>query len=275
MNSTIINNYSKLKPTLFIFPALLLLAMTLFLFEKNALQVNSYIGIQKDAFFYINSVLSKFPNLEYNLTQLGDALISLSLLSLFLIYAPVIWETLISVSIIAMIVSWILKNIFAVPRPAAVFDTDSFTIIGQTLTGHNSLPSGHSMTIFTTLTVLLFAFIPAAGNRRIIWFTGFILIGLFLALSRVAVGAHHPLDVLAGSTVGYVSGLTGIFLSRKYKIWSWISDKKYHPLLIILLIIAFCLLCLRIKEENLPVFYISLIIVIFTLYKLIHDYFKK
>ncbi|MCT6716620.1 phosphatase PAP2 family protein, partial [Staphylococcus aureus] len=85
-----------------------------------------------------------------------------------------------------------------VPRPAAVFDNNSFTVIGKTLSGHNSLPSGHSITIFTILTVLLFSFMPKKLNYKIIWITTFTFAGLMIAFTRVGVGAHYPLDVIAG-----------------------------------------------------------------------------
>jgi membrane-associated phospholipid phosphatase len=159
-----------------------------FLYRENALNVDSYIKIQKDSFFFINSKLSQFPNVIYNLTQLGDALISLSLLSIFLIYAPVVWESLISASLISMIFSSSLKNYFAVPRPAAVFDHSSFVIIGKVLPGHSSLPSGHSITVFTTLTVLLFAFLSQKNRYHILTFLFIIVVGFMLAFTRVGVG---------------------------------------------------------------------------------------
>ena len=136
-----------LKPSLFFLPLILLASLVIFLFAHNALLTSAYIDIQKNWFYSINATLSQYPNLEYNLTQIGDALVFLSLLSIFLVYAPVIWEVLISASLITLIVSAVLKNIFAVPRPAAALNQSSFNIIGDVLPGHSSLPSGHSIKI--------------------------------------------------------------------------------------------------------------------------------
>ena len=275
MNKSIIDNYSGLKPSLFFLPLFLLGTLVIYLFVNNALHVQGYIDIQKDLFYHINSLLSKYPALEYNLTQIGDALVFLSLLSVFLVYAPVLWESLISVSVITLIVSSLLKKFFAVPRPAAALNQNSFVIIGDVFPGHSSLPSGHSITIFTTLTVLLFAFMPKKMYHRFLWVFGIFVAGLFLAFTRVAVGAHYPLDVLVGSTVGYMSGLAGIFFARKYKIWSWISNQKYYPILFLLLLIAGSLLIIRISTEQLPIFFLALSVVIISLYKLAYVYFKK
>ena len=122
MNSNVIANYSKLKPALFVVPLFLLVAIVAFLYSRDSLTVDRYIQIQKDSFFYINHSLGSCPILQFNLTQLGDASICLSLLTIFIIYAPKMWECLISASLVSAIFSNLLKKIFAVPRPASSFE---------------------------------------------------------------------------------------------------------------------------------------------------------
>ena len=275
MNSTLIHKYSQLKPTLFLVPLGLLLALVIMLYSQHALSVDQYVAIQKSYFLQINATLSQFPVLIYNLTQLGDALIFLSLLSLFVIYAPKLWEALLSASIVSAIFSNVFKILFAVPRPAAMFDPTSFTIIGKTLTGHNSLPSGHSITIFTILTVLLFSFMPTKLTRKILWTTGSILAGLLLVFTRVGVGAHYPLDVLTGSIIGYISGLAGLFICRRYKLWQWINDKKYYPVFMVLFLVCFIVITGKVLHEPLLIFYLTLVSLAVSLYKIIYVYVKK
>lgn len=275
MNTNVISNYSKLKRSLFFLPIFLLLATVLFLYSEDALNIDGYVQIQRNCFFFINSKLSQFPNTIYNLTQLGDALIFLSLLSILILYVPKIWEALLSASLVSALFSNVLKNIFAVPRPAASFDNTTFTIIGKTLSGHNSLPSGHSITVFTVLTVLMFAFMPKKAFNKMVWFFILIIIGLLLVFTRVGVGAHYPLDVTVGSIVGYVSGLLGILISQKYKIWNWINHKKYYPIFIVLFLICCVVLINKISKENLIIFYLSLISLVISLYKIIYVYVKK
>lgn len=275
MNTNVADNYSKLKLFLFFLPLFLLIIIVFFLYNNDSLSVDKYIQIQKDSFFLINSKLSQFPNTLHNLTQFGDALIFLSCLSIFIVYAPKIWESLLSASLVSAIFSYLLKRMFLVPRPPAVFDENSFFIIGKKLSGSFSLPSGHSITVFTTLTVLLFAFMPKKLNYKILWISFILIIGLILVFTRVGVGAHYPLDVIVGSIIGYISGLTGIFISQKYKIWAWINNKKYYPIFIVLFLFCCVIMVIKIIDENLIVFYFSLISLIITLYKFIKIYVSQ
>lgn len=275
MNEKIIANFSKIKSSLFVLPLFFLLLIVFFLYSQNSLSLVKYVQIQKNCFLFLNSKLSQFPNTIYNLTQFGDALIFLSFLTVFIIYAPKIWEALISASLVSAIFSRVLKNIFAIPRPAEAFDNNSFVIIGRRLPGFSSLPSGHSITVFTILTILFFAFMPKKVIHKITY--GFLMInlGIILVFTRVGVGAHHPLDVITGSIIGYICGLVGIFVSKKYEIWSWINNKKYYPIFILLFIVCSIVLINKIINENLIVFYFALISLVISLYKIITLYVKK
>lgn len=275
MNTDVVTNYSKLKLTLFFLPAFFLITIVTFLYQQHALHVDRYIQIQKNCFIFLNSKLSQFPNTLFNLNQFGDCVVFLSFLTIFIVYAPKIWESLISASILSCIFSSLLKHVFAVPRPAAAFDKNSFVIIGNTLTGNNSLPSGHSITAFTILTVLLFAFMPQKLSYKILWSVFITITGLILIFTRVGVGAHYPLDVITGGIIGYISGLLGIFISKKYRIWAWIGDKRYYPILILFLLFCCISLINKIMNENLIIFYLSLTSLAVSLYKIINVYIKK
>ncbi|WP_113638628.1 phosphatase PAP2 family protein [Nubsella zeaxanthinifaciens] len=259
-------NFAKVRPSCFLLPVGLLLAIAFFLYKEDALNIDSYRQIQKGAFYYVNSRLSQFPNLEFNLTQLGDALVLLSFLTIFIIRRPKIWEHLITSSLVSLLITFVLKTFFSVPRPAATFNNSSFTIIGDTLTCNNSLPSGHTITIFTTLTVLMYGFMPKALKNRILWCLFIMATGLFIALSRVAVGAHYPLDVLIGSIVGYICGITGILVCQKYNLWGWICERKYYPIFIGLFLICCFVLITKITSNNLFIFYLSIVSLAFSSY---------
>lgn len=275
MNIKIRDNFNNLKPSILFIPLILLVLLVLMLYQNNALSVESYINFQKDWFLYLNAKLSHFPNLEINLTHLGDTLIVFSILGIFILYAPKIWEALLSASIISLVFSNVLKKIFSVPRPAKFLDQDTFVIIGKTLKGHNSLPSGHSITIFSVLTILMFAFMPKKTLNKVLWIISILAIGLFLILTRVGVGAHYPLDTIFGGIVGFVAGVLGIFVNRKYAIWHWIYLKKYYPLFIIFFAIGSFLIFTRILNENLLIYYISFVCFTFSLYKTLEVYVKK
>lgn len=275
MNEYVINNYRRLKPTLYWLPLLLLAAIALFLFEQNALQADKYIEVQKPAFLFINHHLGQYPIIIYNITQIGDALIFLSLVSIFIVYAPKLWEALLSASLLSLLLSSVLKNLFLVPRPAVALDNHTFIIIGERAVGHASLPSGHSITIFTTLTVLLFAFMPQRPGYKMLWILLTVVTGLMIAFTRIGVGAHYPLDVIIGSIVGYISGLTGIFISQNYTIWAWVGNKKYYPVFIGLMLVCFVLVVSQIVSQNLVIFYLACASLAFALYKLVYAVIKK
>lgn len=273
MNRNVNNNYSKLKASLFFLPVFIIAIIVLFLYNRDALSIAGYTKVQKDLFFTINHYLGQYPSLQFNLTQFGDVLIFLSFLSILFAYAPKIWESLIAGLLVSLLFSSILKKLFSVPRPAATFK-ESFIIVGKPLYGHNSLPSGHSITIFTILSVLLFAFMPTRLKYKIGWFFLVIIIGLLLASTRVGVGAHYPIDVITGAAIGYISGVAGIFISRELTLFSWVSHKKYYPVFILFFLTCIVILIIKITSDNLIIFYLPFISLIISLYKTIDVYAK-
>jgi len=275
MNNRVSNNFSKLSFSFFYLPVIFLIVLAFFLYKLNCLNYQNYAAIQKSYFLSVNAALSQFPKTIVNLTQFGDELIFLSFISIFILTAPKIWEALISASLISALFSVILKRTFSVPRPAAVYDTHSFSIIGKTLSGHTSFPSGHSMTLFTILTVLLFAFMPGKSIHKSIWVSCIIIIGLMLVFTRVGVGAHYPLDVIAGSIIGFISGIAGILICQKYNFCSWINERKYYPVFMLLFLIGIISLINRIYFENLIIYYFALISLSFSQYKIIAAYVQK
>ena len=274
-NASVIENSNKVKVSLFYIPLFLLTAIFFYLYFAGALSVERYVEIQKDIFIDVNSTLGQFPSLMLNLTQLGDALIFLSFLTLLIIYAPKFWESLISASIVSAILSKFLKVLFSVPRPAAILDNETFIIIGKKLVGHSSLPSGHSITTFTIITVLMYAFMPKKISSKVAWIILLIGLGFIIISTRVGVGAHFPLDVIIGGIIGYISGLIGIFISKNDKLWAWIGNPKYYPFFIILFMVCCVVLGTKIYKENLLIYYLSMISLIVSLYKIIYVYIKK
>ncbi len=274
-NNDVIINYSKLKPTVFALPLFLLISIFIFLFFLDGLSVANYTMVQKDLFFFINHHLGYYKTSIYNITQLGDASILLSFLIIFVIYAPKMWEALLSASLLSLLFSWFFKNLFLVPRPSELYNNSSFIIVGKTAVGFASLPSGHSITVFTTLAVVLFAFLPKILTQKILWVFSLLFIGTLIVFTRVGVGAHHPLDVIFGSIIGYISGLLGIFFSIKFKLWNWINNKKYYPFFLLLIVAGSISLFIKIINDNLIIYYLSLISLLVSFYKIIYVYAKK
>ena len=106
------------------------------------------------------------------------------------------------------------KRFFDVMRPAGVLESGSFNLIGQKLYVH-SFPSGHATTAFVVAAALIFAWPEARTRMRLAILAAAVLI----AFSRVAVGAHWPLDVLVGACGGWLIGALGCVLSARWRFW--------------------------------------------------------
>ncbi len=275
MEGNIPNNYSRIRPFSFVPPVLILIAIVLSLYSQGCLRVDKYIQIQKHVFLFVNHNLGQYPSLQLNLTQLGDTLVFLSLISVLIVYVPQIRTPLIWSLLASLVFSVLLKNILAIPRPAAVFDHGEFIILGKTLTGHNSCPSGHSITTFTILTVLSIAFMPQKLKFKMLWIFMMLSIGLIIVSTRVGVGAHYPLDVFIGSTIGYISGLTGIFISQQYKAWPLMNKRKYYLIFVVAVLGCCVALIGKIIQENLIIFYFSFASLVVTLFKAVTIYVKN
>lgn len=272
MNQSVLANYARVKTSLLYLPIGLLLLMVVFLYTQHALNIDDYRQIQKGTFFFLNGALGHFPTTIDNLTQIGDGLVFFALFSILIIYASETLGAMVYALLATTVFANIFKWLFAVPRPAATFDNDKFIIIGQTLRGHNSFPSGHSITIFALLTVLMFAFLPKAKKHQLLWFFIFILAGLLLVSTRVGVGAHYPLDVLTGSLLGYIAGLTGIYLNRNFRMWDWMGNQKYYPFFIILLLVCAGVMAGKIMNRHLPIHYLALVCSLISLFFIIRYY---
>jgi undecaprenyl-diphosphatase len=93
--------------------------------------------------------------------------------------------------IISYSITFGLKNFLKTPRPC--FGVDACPI-------SYSFPSGHATVIFAAMTTLSLHY----KNRKLTVLSMFF--GLLVSVSRVMLGVHEPLDVIAGSIIGIVSG---------------------------------------------------------------------
>ncbi len=275
MNNKVIQNFSKVKPIAFLIPIGILLLLWVYLYLNDGLSQEGYIRVQKEWFLKLNAWLSQFSDFQNNTTQMGDALVFLSILSVFVILTPRVWEALISGSLVSLVLSAVLKKIFSVPRPAAAIGEEHCVIIGKILKGHNSLPSGHSITAFTIIMVLLYAFMPSQRWLRWLWCVGMLVLGVVFVSSRVGVGAHYPLDTLVGACIGFISALSGIYICMKSRFLRWIEQKKFYPIFIIAFSGGLLALMNKITQEHLLIYYIAGVGLLVALYKMILNYVKK
>lgn len=135
-------------------------------------------------------------------------------------------------SLIAIIVA-ILKYILNFPRPASILNIDSLQIIGTTLY-HNSFPSGH-----TTSAVIFFLLILYNSRNLSARILSFIL-ALLISISRIAVSAHWPQDVLFAWLIVNIL-ISGFFYFVKPDYSQLKNDYNWWPKFILFLIGLLCI----------------------------------
>jgi undecaprenyl-diphosphatase len=136
------------------------------------------------------------------ITSLGSAYVTSVIL---VIATALLWQTRHRYSAVLLwialaggwVLNWLLKSLFARPRPELVEWRVPYA-------GQTSYPSGHAMSamvFYGTLAYLVTRLEPTRALRRLTTavFGGVILL---VGLSRVYLGVHYPSDVVGGFLVG-------------------------------------------------------------------------
>jgi membrane-associated phospholipid phosphatase len=160
-----------------------------------------FLSINQAAFRYLPAAL---PD---TLTLLGHGLVAVMLLSPFLATQPQVMMAGLLATIPAAAFSRAFKLLAHRPRPAAVLPSDIIHVHGEWLAGHNSFPSGHSITVFLVLGVILLTCRGLRQHR--VATAALITLASMAACSRIMVGAHWPTDALAGSALGLMAATLG------------------------------------------------------------------
>ena len=192
-----------------------------------------------------------FKKFFINITEVGNSLwffliaIILFLASIFLqkikknkkniIYSKQISVLLFFSILITGIITQTIKHIVGRPRPNYAIESNSYELNFFNLESvFHSFPSGHTSTIFVV--ALVMSFLTPKIKYVYIFFA------LLVSLSRVVVGAHYFLDIVAGIVVAFIGFKVTFYLFEKYFI-----KKKFFLIhiinsnLFILSLITFCI----------------------------------
>lgn len=107
----------------------------------------------------------------------------------------------------ALLTNVCIKNMVTRIRPYEVLENLELLIPEQK---DFSFPSGHTSASFAAAVAYL-----RMLSRK--WSAAAIVLAVLIALSRLYVGVHYPLDVFAGAVIGSISGWIGAEIVKKYK----------------------------------------------------------
>jgi membrane-associated phospholipid phosphatase len=193
---------------------------------------------QLDAFLSINTWASSYPrDMWASLTMLGDTRLLLCLMSPLILWHPQILVAQVTAIPVGGILSLTFKRAFDAPRPADLLQTSDFYVVGQWLSG-NSFPSGHTLSAFAVAAAL---WVCVSLQKSAMQRYGIRAIAVTLAclvgLSRIAVGAHWPFDVIAGASFGWLAGLSGAWISQQLpRLWQ--SQAVQWALIVVILAVS-------------------------------------
>ena len=253
---------------------LITLYIGVFLASDYSHSSSSYIHVQLHYFMVLNNWLSFLPDIIWhNLTYLGKWFILLPLILIFIKNNLPLIKVVCLAFFIASVTTILGKWLFGVPRPALVLDTTHFNIIGPMLQTFTSLPSGHSTTAFALLSPIIIQLICSSGNKKLIAILLLFAIAIIVCISRIAVGAHWPLDTIAGAAVGFLSASLSYAIIAKYPMHVINNNRMLYMLIVLALIIGFNIITATIVNNSILVIFIlaflaALILLITTYTKL-------
>ena len=202
------------------------------------------LGLNQPLFLFLNTLgKGESAGLFWvNATLLGDTLVAFTLLGLFAQRRfDIVWALLLSA---LFTTAWVhgLKNGLEVLRPLAVLGADTVHVLGQPLHKH-SFPSGHTATAFTLAGIICLQRVPPLLAASAL------ILAILAGLSRAVVGAHWPLDILAGAFGGWLCAAIGVLLARR---WPTPEKLAVHIGVSVVLLICALSLLLGLHDSGYP-----------------------
>ena len=173
------------------------------------------------------------------LTVIGDERLLLALTLPLAMRSPRLMLGVVVAAVLAALACRGVKLAFALPRPIQVLPLDQMTLIGSA--SHSpALPSGHTAAVFAWAGALRIWHSTRLGG----W--AMALAGL-AGVSRIAVGAHWPLDVLVGAALGLAAARFAVPLARL-----WAGRASSRTMNVLFLLAALGVLTLPFDAQGYP-----------------------
>jgi membrane-associated phospholipid phosphatase len=174
-------------------------------------------GGHHTGFHAVNGLAPGLPRwLWQGLTLLGDERAAIALALLLARRHPHLLWTILVAAVLATLANRGIKLGADQLRPPAVLPADAFHLLGPA-NKRMSFPSGHTVTAFVLFGVLAYRF----GR----WRAALLAIAGVAGLSRVTIGVHWPLDVVAGAFIGLAAAWAAVHLAPRLR---WGSSPYLH-----------------------------------------------
>lgn len=166
------------------------------LLVSAVLSIPTMSSLERSVFTAVYDLTNPFSQLFLLLTQLGT--IAMWLVSILVAFAAKLrrlsWQLLIGGGL-SIFATAVLKIAIGRPRPFDVFEAVSNSEI---LVHGSGYPSGHTALV-TVMGLIILPHVP----KQFRWIV--VLVIAAVALSRVALGVHAPLDLVGGFAIGYLA----------------------------------------------------------------------
>lgn len=162
----------------------------------------------------------------------GDAWVVLLFLLLLEKQTGRLTSWIIKTWLLGALLSQVIKHVWPMPRPANVLGLENLSVIDHPPLLTGSMPSGHALAAVSFALIYGYVLRSRGTGGWPLAFVG--LMAGFVAWSRVAVGAHWPSDVIAGTGLALsVVALTHEW--ERFHSWNdWFQKKSGLIFLIIL-----------------------------------------
>lgn len=172
---------------------------------------------KKDLYYWLNGFHSAAANEVFAIiTLLGHGLVNVVVALLLTIrsygYSILLLVSFLMVSGVVQLFKKVLLS--GMMRPVKYFERDPVLnwIDGITYHSYQTFPSGHAATVFSLAAGLSLI----AGQKK--WGVLFAALAILTAYSRVYLGQHFPVDIVAGSLTGVgITLLVFLWLEKKMK----------------------------------------------------------
>jgi membrane-associated phospholipid phosphatase len=168
----------------------------------------TFTEIKGFGIFWFDNHRSNALNIFFEaITKLGEYYIFIFFILYYLIKKSRVSFSIMALGVLMPFISYALKSYFKHPRPLTYFykylKNVNFKGIEdmQYHTGHNSFPSGHTFAAFAIFTLLMLT------TKSRSWQIIYLLLAVFVGLSRVYLAQHFIEDVAFGSFLGVIMAI--------------------------------------------------------------------